>query len=113
MNAKITKTESITHRTMLAVEKMNRISARWLTENEQYLTNRAVTQSAKNQDAAILYLLHTEHGFTGEQLREFFNKFREKYGFMETDFNSAVEDIPEVQHVRNLGFDLNDFYGEE
>lgn len=113
MNVKTTKTESITNRTMLAVEKMNRLSARWLTENEQYLTNRAVTQSAKNEDAAILYLLHTDYGFTGEQLREFYNKFRDKYGFMETDFNSAVVDIPEVQSVRDLGFDLNDFYGED
>lgn len=111
MNVKLpTATESITNRTMLAVDKLQKLSCRWLTSNEQELVNRANNQSSKNADAAILYFLHTEYGFTAEQLTEFFNKFNEKYGGMETNFQAAVEDIPEVKSLLDIGFDINKYY---
>ena len=113
MNVNITPTESITNRTMLAVDKLQRLVCRWLTGNEQELVNRANMQSAKNGDAATLYILHTDYGFTAEQLLEFYNKFKEKFGYIENNLQASVEDIPEVQKLCDIGVDLNSFYEED
>lgn len=113
MNVKITKTESVTNRTMLAVEKLQRIIARWLTSDEQELVNRVNDTANKNADAGTLYILHTEYGFTKEQLIEFLNKFREKYGYLENNLSFGVEEIPEVKKLQDIGVDLTAFYEGE
>jgi hypothetical protein len=110
MKVSIPKTESITNRMMLAVDKMNRISARWLTSDEQQLCNRAIEQSSKNADAGTLWILYTDYGFTAEQLIEFVKKYREKYMYLESNFQASIEDIPEVQSLKDIGVDLEAIY---
>ena len=110
MKVSIPKTESITNRTMLAVDKMNRISSRWLTSDEQQLCNRAIEQSSKNADAGTLWILYTDYGFTKEQLIEFIKKFRDNYAYLEYNFQASVEDVPEVQSLKNIGVDLDAIY---
>ena len=113
MNVKVPKTESVTNRTMQAVEKLNRISCRWLTSDEQMLCDRATAQSNKNADAGTLWILHTDYGFTKEQLIEFIRKFREDYSFLEHSLQEAIEDLPEVQELKNIGVDLDAIYEED
>lgn len=113
MNVKVPKNESVTNRLMLAVEKMQRICARWLTADEQQLCDRASAQSNKNADAGTLWLLHTDYGFTKEQLIEFIRKFRENYSFLEHSLQEAIEDLPEVQNLKDIGVDLEAIYKED
>lgn len=113
MNVKTPKTDSINHRTLLAVEKLNRLSCRWLTSDEQMLCNRATAQSSKNADAGTLWILHTDYGFTPEQLIEFVKKFRENYMYLESNLKGSIEDIPEVQNLKNIGVDLDALFEED
>lgn len=110
MNVKITKTESVTNRTLLAYEKLQRIVSRWMTSDEYNLINKSFDQQSKNNDATILYTLHTEFGFTGEQCVALFNKVNEKYGHYESDSSVMIEDIPEVDKLKNIGCDLTALY---
>lgn len=110
MNVKITKTESLTNRTAIAVDKLNKLSDRWLTGDEKQLVDKATAQSSKNADAGTLYLLYTDYGFTAEQLTEFVKKFREKYSYIENDLEASVKDIPEVEALREIGIDLDGLY---
>lgn len=110
MNVKITKTESLTNRTAIAVDKLNKLSDRWLTGDEKQLVDKATAQSSKNADAGTLYLLYTDYGFTAEQLTEFVKKFREKYSYIENDLETSVKDIPEVEALREIGIDLDGLY---
>lgn len=110
MNVKISKTESITNRTMLAVDKLNRLSERWLTRDEKQLVDKAVLQSGKNADAAILYMLYTDYGFTAEQLTQLITDFRKKYAYIEGDFTATVEEIPELEALKAIGVDLDKLY---
>lgn len=112
MKVSIPKSESITNRTMLAVDKLQRLVSRWLTGDEQELVYRSIEQSSKNADAGTLWLLHTEYGFTTEQLIDFAKKFREKYGYAEHTMQASVEDLPEVQKLKDLGVDLDAIYEE-
>lgn len=112
MNVKINKNESVTNRTMLAVDMLNRISERWLTRDEKQLVDRAMVQSSKNADAGTLYLLYTDYGFTAEQLTEFVKKFRKKYAYIENDLAASVEAIPEVEELKAIGVDLETLYKE-
>ena len=109
MNAKITPTESISNRTLLALEKVQRISARWLTSNEQALIDRCNMQSSKNTDASILYMLYTDYGFTAEQLLEFYNKHKENYAHLSA-YDFSISDIAEVEKLKNIGVDLTALY---
>lgn len=110
MKVTIPKSESITNRMMLAVDKLYRNACRFLTSDEQQLVDRAMAQSGKNADAGTLWLLHTEYGFTAEQLTEFVKKFRSKYGYIENDLKASVEDVPEVQSLKDIGVDLDAIY---
>lgn len=110
MKVSIPKSESITNRMVLAVDKLYRIVCRWLTSDEQQLIERVMGQSGKNADAGTLWILHTEYGFTAEQLIEFINKFRAKYGYIENDLKASVEDVPEVQSLKDIGVDLDAIY---
>ena len=110
MNVKITQTESITNRTMLAVDKLQKLVCRWLTGNEQELVDRANKQSNKNCDAAILYILYKDYAFTAEQLLEVYNKFKENYGYIENNLQASIEDIPEVSKLKDIGVDLTALY---
>lgn len=112
MNVRVTKTESITNRTMLAVDKLQKLSDRWLTGDERQLVDRAMAQSGKNADAGFLCLLYDDYGFTVEQLTEFITKFREKYAYIENDLSASVEELSEVERLRELGIDLDEIYGE-
>lgn len=113
MKVSIPKNESITNRMMLAVDKLYRIVCRWLSSDEQQLVERAMEQSGKNADAGTLWILHTEYGFTAEQLIDFVKKFRAKYGYIENDLKASVEDIPEVRNLKDIGVDLTALYGGE
>ena len=110
MKVSIPKSESITNRTMVAVDKLYRLVSRWCTSDEQQLINRVMEQSSKNLDAGFLWILHTEYGFTDEQLIEFIEKFRAKYGYMENDLKASVEDVPEIQRLKDIGVDLDAIY---
>lgn len=112
MNVTVTRTESITNRTALAVDKLQKLSDRWLTGDERQLVEKATAQSSKNADAGTLYLLYTDYGFTAEQLTEFVTKFREKYAYIENDLTASVEDIDEVEKLKDIGVDLDTLYGE-
>jgi hypothetical protein len=113
MKVSIPKNESITNRMMLAVDKLNRISCRWLTSDEQQLCDRATAQSSKNADAATLWILHTDYGFTPEQLIDFVKKFRENYMYLENNLQASIEDLPEVQSLKDIGVDLDAIYKGE
>jgi len=112
MNVNVTQSESINNRTLLALEKVQRISSRWLTANEQMLIDRCNMQSCKNTDASVLYLLHTEYGFTAEQLLEFYNKHKEKYAHLGA-YEYSISDIEEVKKLKDIGVDLTAIYEEE
>lgn len=110
MNVHVTKTESVTNRTMLAYDKLNKIADRWLTRDEKQLVDRATAQSSKNADAGILYLLYTDYNFTPEQLIELIGKFREQYSYIENDLEASIKDIPVVEELKNIGVDLDEIY---
>lgn len=112
MNAKITKEDSITNRMLVAVDKLQRISARWLTSNEQQLIERSREICCKNQDAAILYTLHKYFGFTPEQLKEFFNHYTEDYAYIEGNMEASVTEHEVVTELKNIGLDINVLYEE-
>lgn len=113
MNVRTTKTESVANRSLLAYEKLTRLMSRWMTGDEYNLLQKSEDQQNKNIDAATLYLLHTEYGFTGEQCVEFYNKFKEKYGHLgnPNDLSIMIEDIPEVDKLKNIGCDLTALNG--
>ena len=112
MNAKITKEDSIANRMAVAVDKLNRIGARWLTSNEQQLIERSREICCKNQDAAILYTLHKYFGFTPEQLKEFFNHYAEDYAYIEGNMEASVTEHEVVGELKNIGLDINELYEE-
>lgn len=112
MNAKITKEDSVTNRMMVAVDKLNRIAARWLTSNEQQLIDRSREICCKNQDAAILYTLHKYFEFTPEQLKEFFTHYTEDYSYIEGNMEASVSELAVVTELKNIGVDINVLYEE-
>lgn len=105
----VTVKESVNNRTLLALDKVQRISSRWLTANERELIDRCNTQSTKNTDASILYLLYRDYGFTAEQLLEFYNKHKTEYAHLSA-YDYAISDISEVQKLKDIGVDLTAIY---
>ena len=113
MNAKTTTaSDSVNNRTLLALEKVQRISARWLTANEQQLIDRCNTQSTKNTDASVLWLLYRDYGFTAEQCLEFLNRHKEEYAHLSA-YDYALTDIGEVRKLLEVGVDLTAIYEED
>lgn len=111
MNVRTMKANSVTKRTALAVDKLQKAADRWLTADERQLIERAMEQSGKNTDAGFLALLYSDYGFSPQMLIEFIGKFRAKYAYMENDLNAAVEDIAAVGELKELGVDLEAIYG--
>jgi hypothetical protein len=110
MNVRGVRTNaSINNRTLLALEKVTRISSRWLTEDERQLLDRCNVQSCKNTDASVLYLLLKEYGFTAEQCLEFYQKHKEKYAHLSA-FDYSIKDIEEVKVLKDHGIDLTALY---
>ena len=99
-------------RTLVAMEKLQRITARWLTANEQELILRANEKSNKNADAAILWTLYRDFGFTAEQLLQFYNTIKTEYASLGT-YDMATADLPIVSSLCALGVDLTALYEEE
>lgn len=106
----ITKKESVVNRTQLAMDKLQRLACRWLTSDELELVQKGNKQTGLNQDSAILYILHKHFGFTAEQLKEFYNKYTTDYAYMEYNFEYAINDIPEVQLLKDINVDLHEMY---
>ena len=106
----ITKTKSVVNRTQLAIDKLQKLACRWLTSDELNLVMKSNRQSGINQDAAIFHILHTEFGFTAEQLISVFNKYQEKYAMIERNFDVSIADIPEVELLKDIGVDLTALY---
>lgn len=107
----VTVKESVNNRTLLALEKIERISARWLTSNERELIDRCNTQTSKNTDASILYLLYRDYGFSAEMLLEFYNKHKTEYAHLSA-YDYAVSDISEVRKLEDIGVNLTEIYKE-
>lgn len=112
MNAKITKEDSVKNRMRTAVDKVNRLIARWLTSNEQQLIERSHEICCKNQDAAILYILYKHFGFSPEQLKEYFDHYNEEYAYIEGDLDTSVTELPIVKELKDIGVDLDKWYEE-
>lgn len=112
MNVNITKEDSIANRMAVAVDKLNRIGARWLTSNEQQLIERSREICCKNQDAAILYTLHKHFGFTPEQLKEFFNHYTEDYAYIEGNMEASVTELDIIKDLKGIGLDIDALYEE-
>ena len=112
MKVSIPKNESKTNRLMLAVDKMQRLCSRWLTNDEQQLCIKAIELNGTNADAATLWLLHTDFGFTKDQLLEFIRKYCENYKHLDNSIQTSIEYIPEIQKLKDIGVDLVTFYEE-
>lgn len=108
----VTVKDSVNNRTLLALDKMQKLASRWLTTNEQMLIDRCNMQSSKNTDASILYMLYTDYGFTAEQLLEFYNNHKERYAHLDA-YAFSIADIEEVTKLKNIGVDLTALYEGE
>ena len=113
MNVKIPNSAtSITNRTQLALDKLQRIASRWLTNDELNLVTRSNRQSSINCDAALFHVLYKEFGVTPQQIIEIFNKYQSIYAMIDYSFTASVEDIPEVELLKDVGVDLYAMYEE-
>lgn len=105
-------TKSTTNRTQLAMDKLQKLACRWLTNDELMLVLESNKQSGKNQDAAIFHILHSEFGFTAEQLKQVFKKYQEKYCMIDRNFDAAIANIEEVELLKDIGVDIDAMYEE-
>ena len=109
MKVRTTASESQNNRTLLALEKVMRLSSRWLTEDERQLLDRCNLQSGKNTDASILYMLLKDYGFTAEQCLEFYQRHKERYAHLSA-YDYSIKDIEEVGVLKDHGIDLTALY---
>lgn len=105
----VTVSESVNNRTLLALDKLQKLVSRWLTANEQSLIDRCNVQSCKNTDASVLYLLYSEYGFSAEQLTAFLARHKELYAHL-SGYDYSIADIEEVNKLKDIGIDLDAIY---
>lgn len=107
----VTVKSSVNNRTLLALEKLQRITDRWLTADEQRLINRCNKQANRNADASFFYMLYRDYGFTAEKLLELYNNHKAEYGEIDSA-ECALTDLPCVQKLKDIKFDITELYGE-